>query len=45
VDCKTLVREAAARFEEGDDEGFVACFDPAVKIDNEPELSSVPVIH
>ncbi|MEA2154588.1 MAG: hypothetical protein QOE11_728 [Solirubrobacteraceae bacterium] len=45
MDCNALVWEAAARFEEGDDEGFVACFDPAVKIYNEPELSGVPVIH
>jgi ketosteroid isomerase-like protein len=44
MDCTALVREAAARFEKGDDQAFVACFDPAVKIYSEPELSGVPVI-
>jgi hypothetical protein len=39
-----LVREAAARFAKGDDEGFVACFEPAVRIYSEPELSAAPFV-
>jgi ketosteroid isomerase-like protein len=42
--CEALVREAVARFEEGDDEAFVACFDRAVTIYSEPELSGKPII-
>ena len=45
MDCEALVREAAARFEAGDDDAFVAYFDRAVKIYKEPELSDKPVIH
>jgi ketosteroid isomerase-like protein len=44
MDCKALVQEAAARFEEGDDEALVACFDPGVTIYSEPELSGRPIV-
>jgi ketosteroid isomerase-like protein len=44
MDWDVLVRQVAAHLEEGDDEGFVACFDPAVTIYTEAELSGEPVI-
>jgi ketosteroid isomerase-like protein len=44
MDRSALVRAAADRFAAGDDEGFVASFDPAVRIYSEPELSGTPII-
>jgi hypothetical protein len=45
MDWNALVRAAVERLEAGDDEGFVACFDAAVKIYCEPELSGAPVVN
>ena len=39
-----LVREAAARFIEGDDARFAECFDPAVTVYGEPEVANTPVV-
>ncbi|MEA2423955.1 MAG: hypothetical protein QOH13_365 [Thermoleophilaceae bacterium] len=44
MDRIAIVREAAARFDRGDDQGFVACFAPAVKVYSEPELADRPVV-
>jgi SnoaL-like protein len=42
---RALVREAAARFRAGDDEGFVAAFAPAVVVYTEPEITGTTFIN
>src|SRR4051794_41693983 len=44
MDRATFVQGAAARFEQGDDDGFVACFASGVEIYSEPELAERPFV-
>ena len=41
---KSLVNEAGARFHADDDDSFLRCFDPGVKIYSEPELAEQPIV-
>jgi ketosteroid isomerase-like protein len=45
MDRRALVREAAACFRAGDDDGFVAAFDPAVIVYTEPEVTGTTFIN
>jgi ketosteroid isomerase-like protein len=45
VDRCVLVREAAARFRAGDDDEFVALFDPAVAVYPEPEVTGTTLLN
>jgi hypothetical protein len=44
MDRAAFLQEAVARFESGDDDGFVACFGPEAAVYSEPELGETPIV-